>query len=67
MKNILIAAGIVGTAAAGVFLYMRNRNQTSKTLHKFADAAGDAHESVRKYFRKADRQAKHDMQDAALA
>ncbi len=64
MKNLLIATSIVGAAAAGVFLYMRNRNQTSKTLHKFADKAGDAHESVRKYFRKANREAKHDLEDA---
>jgi uncharacterized membrane protein len=64
MKKILIAAGIVGTVAAGVFLYMRNRNQTSRTLHKFADAAGDVHERTRKYFRKANREAKRDMEDA---
>lgn len=64
MKKTLIAAGIVGTAAAGVFLYMRNRNQTSKTLHQAADAAGDAHESVRKYFRKANKETKRDFEDA---
>jgi hypothetical protein len=64
MKKILIAAGIVGTAAAGVFLYMRNRNKTSKTLHKFADAAGDVHEGVRRYFRKAHHETRRDMEDA---
>jgi hypothetical protein len=64
MKNILIAAGIVGTAAAGVFLYMRNRNQTSKTLHKFADAAGNVHDGVRKYFRRAHKETSRDMEDA---
>lgn len=64
MKKTLIAAGLVGTAAAGVFLYMRNRNQTSKTMHQVADAAGDAHESVRKYFRKANKEAKRDFEDA---
>ncbi len=63
MKNILIAAGIVGTAAAGVFLYMRNRNQTSKSLHKFADAAGNVHDGVRKYFRRAHKEARHEMHD----
>jgi len=64
MKNILIAAGIVGAAAAGVTLYMRNRNKTSKTLHDFADAAGDVHEDVRKYFRRGKMHAKRDMEDA---
>jgi hypothetical protein len=64
MKKILIAAGIVGTAAAGVFLYMRNRNKTSQTLHKFADAAGDVHEGVRKYFRRAHKETRRDMEDA---
>ena len=66
MKNILIAAGIVGTAAAGVFLYMRNRNQTSKSLHKFADAAGNVHEGVRKYFRRAHKETRHEL-DGAIA
>ena len=64
MNKLLITAGIVSAAAAGVFFYMRNRNATSKGLHKFADAAGDAHESVRKYFRKANREAKHELEDA---
>ncbi len=64
MKNILIAAGIVGTAAAGIFLFMRNRNKTSQALHKFADSAGDVHERVRKYFRRAHKETKRDMEDA---
>lgn len=64
MKNILIAAGIVGAAAAGVVLYMRNRNQTSKTLHDVADAAGDAHEGVRKFFRKSKNEAKREYNHA---
>ncbi len=64
MKNILIAAGIVGAATAGVVLYMRNRNQTSKTLHDVADAAGDAHEGVRKFFRKSKREAQREVNHA---
>jgi uncharacterized membrane protein len=64
MKNILIAAGIVGTAAAGAFLYMRNRNKTAKAMHKLADAAGDVHEGVRKYFRRAHKETRRDMEDA---
>ena len=64
MKNIWIASGLVGAAAAGVILYMRNRNQTSTAMHNLADAAGDAHEGVRKYIRKAKREAKRDFEDA---
>ena len=64
MKKILIAAGIVGTAAAGAFLYMRNRNQTAQSMHNLADAAGNGHEGVRKYFRKATKEAKRDFEDA---
>jgi uncharacterized membrane protein len=64
MKKILMASGLVGLAAAGVYYYMRNRNATANTMHRFADAAGDAHESVRKYFRKANHEAKRDFEDA---
>ena len=65
MKKILLVAGLVGAAGAGVYYWiMRNRNSTSRGLHKFADAAGDAHEGVRKYFRKANHEAKRDFEDA---
>jgi hypothetical protein len=64
MKNALIAAGIIGTTAAGIFLYLRNRNQTSRSMHQLADAAGDAHENVRKYFRKAKKETRRDFEDA---
>jgi hypothetical protein len=66
MKKILIAAGLIGTATAGVLLYMRNRNSTSKTMHGLADDAGDAHENVKKYFRRAKNHAKHEL-DHTLA
>jgi hypothetical protein len=64
MKNILIAAGIVGAAAAGTIIYMRNRNKTSRVAHDLADAAGDAHEGVKKYFRKANKEAKAEYNNA---
>jgi hypothetical protein len=64
MKKALILTGIIGTAAAGVFLYMRNRNKTSQAMHELADKAGDVHQKVSKYFRKANHQAKRDMEDA---
>ena len=64
MKNILIAAGIVSTAAVGAILYMRNRNKTAQLAHDAADVAGDAHEGIRKYFRKANREAKREVNHA---
>ena len=64
MKKILIATGIIGAATAGALLYMRNRNETSRAMHNLADSAGDAHEGVRKYFRKANKEAKRDFEDA---
>jgi hypothetical protein len=64
MKNILIAAGLVGTAAAGVILYMRNRNQTSRTMHDVADAAGDAHDAIKNHMKKANREMKAEMNNA---
>lgn len=42
MKNILIAAGIVGAAAAGVILYMKNREKVNDKLSDLSDAAKDA-------------------------
>ncbi|MES2329383.1 MAG: hypothetical protein V4539_07260 [Bacteroidota bacterium] len=64
MKKILIGAGVAGTVIAAVVLYMRNRNQTAKAMHDLADSAGNLHEGVRKYFRKAHKEAKRDMEDA---
>ncbi|NCI48202.1 hypothetical protein [Sediminibacterium soli] len=64
MKKILITAGIVAAAGAGVYWYMRNRNKTSEAMHDLADKAGDVHEKVKKYFRKANHQAKRDFEDA---
>lgn len=64
MKNILIAAGIAGAAAAGVILYMRNRNKTSETLHDVADEAGNAHEGVKRFFRKANKEARKEYNHA---
>ncbi len=64
MNKLLVATTIVGAAAAGVYFYMRNRNATARGMSKLADAAGDAHEGVRKYFRKANREARQELQDA---
>ncbi|RFM30125.1 hypothetical protein [Deminuibacter soli] len=64
MKNILIAAGVVGTVAASVMMYMRNRNKTSQVMHDIADAAGDAHDAVKKHIRKSNREANIEMNNA---
>ena len=42
MKNILIAAGVVGAAAAGVILYMKNREKVNNKLSELSDSAKDA-------------------------
>jgi len=42
MKNILIAATIVGVVVAGVIIYMTNYAGTSNELEDAADDVGDA-------------------------
>ena len=58
MKNLLIAAGVVGAAISGVLLYRRNRNHTSRTMHDIADAAGEAHDVLKKQVKKNNREMK---------
>ena len=64
MKNILIAAGVVAAATTGVLLYMRNRNKTASIAHDLADEAGEAHEGIKRHFRKANREAKREFNHA---
>ena len=62
MKNILIAAAIVGVVAAGVIIYMTNYAGTSNELEDAADDVGDAakdawntmDKNIRKVERKTD-------------
>lgn len=64
MSKLWIATGLTGVLTAGVLLYLRNRNTTSRALHHLADEAGKAHDGVRKYFRKATREADQELSDA---
>jgi hypothetical protein len=56
MKKILIAASIVGAAAAGVILYFRKRNSASGQME---DAATDANRTMNKNMDKVNRNVKH--------
>lgn len=57
MKNIIIAASVLGTAAAGVFLYMRNRQRADAALHDLKDAAKNAYNRMHRQGKKAARKA----------
>jgi len=39
MKKILIAATVVGTAAAGLIIYLRNRDKADELLERAKEAA----------------------------
>ncbi|WEK37034.1 MAG: hypothetical protein P0Y53_05925 [Candidatus Pseudobacter hemicellulosilyticus] len=67
MKNTWLTAVVAGAAVAGVFLWMRNRNRTASIAHDVADAAGETHEKIRKYIRKANREARKEMNHASDA
>jgi hypothetical protein len=59
MKNILIAATIVGVVVAGVIIYMTNYAESSNELEDAAedvgDAANDALDTMNKHIRKVER------------
>jgi ElaB/YqjD/DUF883 family membrane-anchored ribosome-binding protein len=55
MKNIIIAASVLGTAAAGVFWYMKNRQRADAALNDVKDAARNAYNRMYKQGKKAAR------------
>lgn len=57
MKKIIIAASIVGAAAAGVFIYLRKRN----TADKIEDAAEHAERQAKSHIRKVNHKVKEAM------
>jgi len=61
MKSILIAATIVGAAAAGVILYLRNRNAAATSAGNVVDAARDAYNTMNKGMNGAEKRAQHAM------
>ena len=58
MKNILIAALVVGVAAAGVILYLNNRDELAETWDELSDSAEDAYDKVDSKMSKAKKKAK---------
>ncbi|MGN6619329.1 MAG: hypothetical protein ACTHJ5_19290 [Ilyomonas sp.] len=57
MKNILIAALVVGVAAAGVILYLNNRDELSETWDELSDSAEDAYDKANSKMSNAKRKA----------
>lgn len=64
MKNIVIAASVIGAAAAGVIMYMRNRDRADAALANVKDAAKNAYRKMDKLTRKAGRKANHVAREA---
>lgn len=54
MKKIIIAASIVGAAAAGVYIYLRNRSAADK----MEDAADHAEHQAKSHIRKVNHKVK---------
>ncbi|MFL5787617.1 MAG: hypothetical protein ACJ748_06165 [Flavisolibacter sp.] len=59
MKSILIAAGIVGAAAAGTILYLKKRNNAGTDEVK--GAAKNAYKKMNAGIGKAERAGQHSM------
>lgn len=66
MKKALIAASIVGAAAAGVIIYLTNRSRAEKLLDDLNDSAGELNNSVdegrriaKKHLRKTQKKVNH--------
>lgn len=58
MKNIIVAASVLGATAAGILLYMKNREKADAALRDVKDAARNAYNKMyrqgKKSMRKAD-------------
>lgn len=65
MKNLLIAATVVGAAAAGVILYMRNRDRADEALANVKDAAKNAYRKMDKMAKKASKRAGQAIHESA--
>ncbi|WP_295124424.1 hypothetical protein [uncultured Chitinophaga sp.] len=64
MKNILIAASVLGAAAAGIVLYMRNRDRVDTAIAEVKDNAKNAFRKMNKHYRKTEKNAQNVMQHA---
>lgn len=58
MKNILIAAFVVGVATAGVILYLNNRDSVSEALDDISDSAEEAYGKAKSKVTNAKQKAK---------
>jgi hypothetical protein len=63
MKNALLAAFIVGAAAAGVILYLTRKNGVESAIDDIADGANDARRIAAKHLRKTQRKANNMLHD----
>ncbi len=61
MKNILIAAVIVGAAGAGLILYLNKRNNNATPSNTIKDAATDAYKTMNAGIGKVERLGQHAM------
>lgn len=52
MKKALIAASIVGAAAAGVILYLSNRSRAEQVLDELSNTADEGRRIAKKHLRK---------------
>lgn len=53
MKNIIVAASVLGATAAGIFLYMKNREKADAALKDVKDAARNAYNKMYRHGKKA--------------
>ncbi|MGX5817346.1 hypothetical protein ACWKWU_04070 [Chitinophaga lutea] len=66
MKNIIIAASVLGAAAAGVVWYTRNRRQADAAIGQMKDAARNAYKKMQRKGKEAVRMS-NSMMNESLA
>jgi hypothetical protein len=67
MKKALIAASIVGVAAAGVILYLtRSRNGMQRLLDGAESAADDARRVANRHLRKTQKKINHMIHESTM-
>jgi hypothetical protein len=67
MKKALIAATIVGAAAAGVILYLTKGNRSRNFFDELTDGAQDAGKLASRHLRKTQKKINHILQEENLA
>lgn len=59
MKKAMIAASIVGAAAAGVILYLTNRNRAQQLLDDVSEGAEEGRRIAKNHLRKSQKKVNH--------